>query len=354
MTRTYRYRWLTIAASLAFGSGHHAGCSDPEGEEYYPPCLEGSCAPGDYCDPRIGCIPYDSDLDVDTDTDTGTDTLTGCEHDTDPDTGTDDSVSCIENSQGYQECERLDGRGGPFIVIPAATFWMGCRDELNGSSYSCLFETPQHEVQLSTYAIDKYEITQSQYKAFADSTGACYPVVCDSGNAGWHPDARPDHPAVCLGWKDTRAYCKWLGGDLLTEAQWEYAARGPMSGPDDYTIFPWGTNYIDCRRANYGDCSGQNDQVGSHPSGASPFGVMDMAGNVWEPCLDWYSDDYYQRFESSAAVDPQGPESGTGHVKRSGSWSPYAAHTMRSASRSTCHSGRTDHFGGRCARPIPR
>jgi formylglycine-generating enzyme required for sulfatase activity len=222
---------------------------------------------------------------------------------------------------------------------------MGCQDDLN-DPWVCSSddrEEPQHEVRLSAYSMDVHEITQAEYAEFVDDGHVDREPTCD-----WSPADTPDRPVVCVSWDDVRTYCQWLDRDLPTEAQWEYAARGPMSDENDYATFPWGTDDIDCDRANYSGCSGDAADVETHPSGVSPFGLHDMSGNVWELCRDWFGSDYY---DESPLDDPEGPIIASHRVLRGGSWI-YSATDARTAYRGFHNpTSRSGSIGARCAGP---
>jgi formylglycine-generating enzyme required for sulfatase activity len=117
---------------------------------------------------------------------------------------------------------------------------------------------------------------------------------------------------VGVSWYDADTYCEWAGGQLPTEAQWEYAARG-----NDGRLYPWGDETPTCDLAQFIGCEGDTVRVGNFPDGNSWVGAMDMAGNVWEWVVDWYGSDYY---ENSLTNDPIGPTSGTWKVLRGGGW----------------------------------
>jgi formylglycine-generating enzyme required for sulfatase activity len=188
------------------------------------------------------------------------------------------------------------------VYVPAGEFLMG-------STYEDPFaeddEKPQHTVYLAAFWIDRTEVTNAQYRKCVEA-GACQPPGC------WD-DSRlnaPDQPVVCVTWYEAQDYAAWVGGRLPTEAEWEKAARGI-----DGQIYPWGDSPPDCDKTNYSSCAGKPLPVGTHPDGASPFGVLDMAGNVWEWVADWYDGDYYSQ---DRPINPQGPDRGGQRVLRGG------------------------------------
>lgn len=204
------------------------------------------------------------------------------------------------------------------IYVPAGKFYMGAQGGQDNS--------PQHEVYLDGYFIDRFEVTNRQYKEFCSRTQHRQPmandvIINDRDIPRWPPwrDHRfnlPEQPIVAVSWDDAMTYAKWAGGTLPSEAQWEKAGRGLYGGR-----YPWGNNWD----ANYCNSQGFQDKrwfttrVGSFPMGRSPFGCYDMAGNVSEWCYDWYSETAYAQHGADAA-NPWGPASGSEHVIRGGSW----------------------------------
>ncbi len=207
-------------------------------------------------------------------------------------------------------------------------------------------ELPAHEVYVKGFYIDKYEVTNEKFKKFVDSTGyktdaeregfsvlwegADWKKVSDADwahplGAGSSVKGKMDHPVVHVTWNDAKAYATWARMRLPSEAEWEYACSGT-----DKKIFPWGNkwndNYCNNARLNLSYLVGFMPDffngrgtipVGKIPDGASPFGVMDMSGNVWEWCSDWYSKDYYNY---SPSENPKGPEKGEKKILKGGSW----------------------------------
>jgi formylglycine-generating enzyme required for sulfatase activity len=214
---------------------------------------------------------------------------------------------------------------GEMVTIPAGEFQMGC-DDTNPNEYCNSDEQPLHTVYLDAYAIDKYEVTNAQYAEFLNAEGnqeeGGYTWldaddsdvrIHESGGV-WQVDAGyEDHPVTEVTWYGARAYCEWQGKRLPTEAEWEKAARGAS----DTRMYPWGNEDPDCSRLNYDYCVGDTAPVGSYPSGASPYGALDMAGNVWEWVNDWYDSNYY---DVSPHNNPPGPDRGNSRVLRGGGW----------------------------------
>jgi formylglycine-generating enzyme required for sulfatase activity len=187
------------------------------------------------------------------------------------------------------------------VLIPAGSFLMG----IDGND---LDQRPQHEVYLDAYWMDLTEVTNAQYLACVDD-GGCKPP----GEAQYYRDqSLRDHPVAYVTWFDARDFCQWAGKRLPTEAEWEKAARGT-----DGRIFPWGDTPANDRLANYNDNVHKSTPVGSYPVGVSPYGLQDMAGNVWEWVNDWYLIDYYR---TSVRENPAGPDTGDRKVLRGGSW----------------------------------
>ena len=226
---------------------------------------------------------------------------------------------------GYVEDQKND-----MALIPAGEFQMGSEED---------DEKPIHTVYLDAFYIDKYEVTNAQYRLFVEATGHREPEGYGYIDGKWVDGFKPwqdsnfngdKHPVVCVSWEDAKAYCHWAGKRLPTEAEWEKAARVGLLGKK----YPWGDerapgelvgnfsdkttetafvsrNYI----PSYNDGYIYTSPVGSFkPNG---YGLYDMAGNVWECCSDWYDKNYYS---NSPIKNPKGADSGVYRVLRGGSW----------------------------------
>ncbi|MEZ0395618.1 MAG: SUMF1/EgtB/PvdO family nonheme iron enzyme [Anaerolineales bacterium] len=195
--------------------------------------------------------------------------------------------------------------GSTFIYVPAGAFLMGDAQAEEGDNI------PAHQVSLDGFWMHQSEVTNRMY-AQCVAAGVCSPPVSAPGTANRFQDNRyQNHPVVNVTWQEALDYCEWIGGTLLTEAQWEWAARGETGDP-----YPWGDEDPSCSRLNYADCAlpSFTTLVNSYPLGLSPFNAADMAGNVFEWVYDWYGEDYYA---NSPASNPTGPETGEQRVVRS-------------------------------------
>ena len=269
---------------------------------------------------------------------------------------------------GTQKQSTIDGMIELFV--PAGKFIMG------SGEFDSILSAP---VLLSAFWIDKTEVTNAMFAKFVaathyrtDAEKKGYGNVFDvahinlnnynqtSGATWQHPhgpasnlNGLDNYPVVMVSWNDATAYCQWAGRRLPTEAEWEKAARGPEG-----RIYPWG-NTFDGTLANYCDVNCQagwkdgrfNDgysdtsPVGEYPGGASSYGVLDMAGNVYEWVADWYGP-----YSQSPQSNPTGPASGLEHIIRGGSWGDDPAH-IRTAIRShIVGDSWMDFIGFRCAR----
>ncbi len=228
---------------------------------------------------------------------------------------------------------RKDAKGIEQVYVPAGCFMMGTQsatdvaglDVPSFAKRELESEQPAHEVCLTKgFWIDKYEITNAAFQAFKEDGGYEKPEYWSKTGNAWRlgrgtnranlpikcgNDAL-DLPRTCITWFEAEAYAKWRGGRLPTEAEWEYAARGPEA-----RIFPWGDQW-DEKKANIVGATATKP-VGSYPDGASWVGALDMSGNVMEWVSDWLDVKYYA---NSPKNDPQGPESGVVKVEKGGWW----------------------------------
>ena len=226
---------------------------------------------------------------------------------------------------------REDAHGVDQVWVPGGVFTMGSEaTTFDGPAWARRgfdSEHPAHEVRVTRgYWIDVTEVTVEDYAAFKDAGGYEDQALWSAEGwtwlqgmgtaalpAGFTNEAQaPTEPQVCVTWFEAEAYAAWRGGRLPTEAEWEFAARGPESN-----VYPWG-NEFDAALANLDGATGPVP-VGNYPGGASWVGALDMAGNAMEWVNDWWSVDYYR---DAPHEDPQGPASGSIKIEKGGWWGP--------------------------------
>jgi serine/threonine-protein kinase len=249
------------------------------------------------------------------------------------------------------------------VYVPAGNFPMGTsEDDLQHAFQTCTQywfncdrenftdEEPQHRVFLSGFWIDQTEVTNGQYMRCVNA-GNCMEPNCLSGDQF----NQSNQPVVCVNWHQAEAYCRWVGGRLPTEAEWEYTARGKQG-----TRYPWGDDFVG-EWLNYCDKSCGRDradpawddgveysaEVGSYPKGVSWCDAADMAGNVSEWVGDWYED-----FTPGWDIDPNGPESGETKVIKGGSWFLTKVEARGAWRQSLIPEDWYDDLGFRCVIPI--
>jgi len=228
-----------------------------------------------------------------------------------------------------------------FVTVPAGPFVRGSTPD---DPRAFDDEHPQRVIEVDIFRIALTETTNREF-AGCVAAGACRAPQSDgsSTHSRYYGTAEyAEFPVVNVTWKDAADFCGWAGGRLPTEAEWEKAARGP-----DGAAYPWGNTAPSCALANYNACVGDTTMVGAYPSGAGPYGALDMAGNVWEWVADWYSSDYYA---VAPDANPPGPSSGEGHAFRGGAWDDEAG-LLRAAYRDAYLDPSFDlaYVGFRCA-----
>ena len=206
------------------------------------------------------------------------------------------------------------------VYVPEGDFLMGSDGHIDEGS--------KHPVYLDAYWIDGTEVTNAMF-TMCEQAGFCLPPGDDTSSIRtnyYYNTKYADYPVKVVSWNKAQVYCGWAGGRLPTEAEWEKAARGT-----DGRKYPWGNNAPTCSLANMylsGEyCVGDTTPVRSYPAGASPYGALDLAGNVWEWVADWYGE-----YPDDFVRNPSGPSSGENHVYRGGSYY-YRGNDIRSANR---------------------
>ena len=254
------------------------------------------------------------------------------------------------------DCQSLNvdectAKRSKMALIPWGDFDMGCNVAediycFELADYSD--EYPAHTTSMDAYFIDIHEVTVTDYKDCVN-TGNCNlpPGIQGNENCNYNDEDRGNHPMNCVNYIDSQIFCQWAQKGLPTEAQWEKAARGT-----DFRVYPWGNSEPTCDDAVSADCSEVQGTmpVGSKPDGASPYGVMDMAGNLWEWVADWYGSNYYcdgdaantqlpfymcpdtRAPHASVQDNPNGPPSGNFKTLRGGSYD-YTSEYIRASYR---------------------
>jgi formylglycine-generating enzyme required for sulfatase activity len=287
----------------------------------------------------------------------------GCELVTDfspterDDAGHDADPTDTAPGDAEMHCSELAAPCPPWMVyIPCGNSLMGSPDGAGTAD-----ERPEHIVKVSAFCIDRREATNGQY-AECVRAGVCDPPYSPASatRGSYYSDpAYAAFPGLHIDWGMAAAFCAWVGKRLPTEAEWEKAARGGCEiaapttcGAEDERPYPWGDGTTTCDLANSAGCGGDTTAVDAHPSGASPYGLEDLAGNAAEGTADWYGEATYAEC-ATGCTDPRGAAGGTTRSVRGGSWSD-PIDGLRVADRS----GQPPLFAGdtvglRCAAPVP-
>jgi len=254
------------------------------------------------------------------------------------------------NTQGLEEFRNLKD-GAVMVRVPGGAFTMGCDTGLDS-------EKPARTVQIDAFLMDKTEVTVGRYRRFVEEAkylteverrgyglilkkNFWYKVPGTSWRVPGYPSTE-EHPVTCVTWADAAAYARWAGNELPTEAQWERAARG-----SDGRSHPWGEGKA-AERACFG--AALPTPAGSFPGGASPWGILDLAGNVSELCSDWWDP---RAYDAPERRNPKGPDRGDTHVLRGGSWTDPSDKELRSSRRWRVAIDGNNADGFRTVRRIP-
>lgn len=285
-------------------------------------------------------------------------------------TGTPAAVIVCDESGCAGDALIRQADGMHMVYVPDGEFEMGSYNEevdhalqeCDAYSEDCQREwfedeQPRHSVVLDGFWIDQTEVSNDMYRQCVEE-GICEaPLACDAGEPTYDDPSKSDHPVVCVDWEASVTYCAWAGARLPSEAEWEYAARGP-----DRQRYPWG-DQLDGDRLNMCDSNCEFEwadmeiddgypftaPVGSYQAGASWCGGLDLAGNVWEWVQDWYGE-----YPSSAQVNPTGPSYFTAYrVIRGGSWVNTRIYVRSALRLYESPDGRDNTAGFRCASSSP-
>lgn len=254
-------------------------------------------------------------------------------------------LACTEFAQAQLERLRKDRlveqaaqADTPMVEIPAGEFAMG-----SDGVRALEDERPMHRVWLDRFSMDLHEVATAQYAEFLIATQRPAPWQWNSVDLS----QSHDRPVIGVDWSDADAYCRWKGKRLPTEAEWEKSARGT-----DGRLYPWGDQFPGKDLANFAlgarfSYSQVLLPVLSYEQGKSPYGLLHMAGNVWEWVQDWYVVNYY---EVSPARNPQGPGNGQFKVLRGGSWSDLPKYLLTYGRFKLPPETRNSYTGFRCAK----
>jgi sulfatase modifying factor 1 len=257
------------------------------------------------------------------------------------------------------------------VLIKGGTFYMGS-DSADIRALTVKFklpfdylatEIPRHKVQVHSFYMDKYEVTNAEFKKFIDANpqwkkenispslhNGSYLKTCTNNS---YPQGEDNYPVTNITWYAAMAYAKWAGKRLPSEAEWEYAAK---SGRDVQLQYPWGNDAPDSSKANYIKSGIKHaTTVGGYAPNAA--GLYDMAGNVWEYCLDAWDDKFYQHSPVSHPVSGQDSLANylaikTRRVIRGGSWGGGAVNMRTTFRDSHPVTGAGDHVGFRCVKDV--
>jgi sulfatase modifying factor 1 len=267
------------------------------------------------------------------------------------------------SGQSSKLAEELDQE---MAIVPAGDFLMGSDGDRPD-------ERPQRRVYVDGFQIDRYEVTNAQYRRFLESTGQAPP---DHWQDGLYQKGQDDYPAVGVSWPEADSYCRWAGKRLPTEAEWEKACRGAdgriypwgnrwdpgrlnvdlthhVAGTTGTEVFPWQDAWALLRAAPGSGIQPRLQPVGSYPDGVSPYGMLDAAGNAAEWVADWYN---WTGYQGLLDRNPLVTEPPWNHCVRGSAWYDFAgsrgwAQTMsRCSARNSSHETRDPRMGFRCAR----